>query len=221
MPPRKTTRPHGAGRYRHGPGEDGAPGKKCRCLVCRRARKAEDVRRERLIACGQWEGYADATGTRRRLQALMRCGWPLARLSARLGVSRELEAIVRPGGPPAIRAFTARAVAALYDELWDQVPPRQGRQYRAGSTRAVNRAVAEGWPPPQAWEDDPGPHCIDDPAAVPAPGWERQDRREWGALAEEAAELGAQGENPEMIAARLGASVGTVTRTLERAKAAA
>jgi hypothetical protein len=212
-------RPHGASRYRHGPGWDGTPGKGCRCTVCRRGRKAEEARRHQLIAAGEWEGYADASGTRRRIQALMRCGWPLAKLEARLGVSREIEEVVRPGGRVVVRPFTARAVAALYDELWDQPPPRAGRYDRAGSTRARNRAVAGGWPPPLGWDETPGPHCIDDPDATPAPGWERGERREWGVVTADAVELAGFGVDPELIAVRLGVKAATVERALERYRA--
>ncbi|MEI4273910.1 hypothetical protein TEK04_19490 [Klenkia sp. LSe6-5] len=98
----------------------------------------------------------DGTGTRRRLQALVAIGYPLSRLAGRLGMepgnfSRVIAADV-------VVASTHRAVAALYDELWDQ-PQHAG----CGATRARRRAEHEGWPPPAAWDDD----TIDDPAAGP------------------------------------------------------
>ena len=62
----------------------------------------------------------DATGTRRRLQALVACGYSKSRLAARLGVQ---------GGNLAtsmerdqVTAATERAVRALYDELWGRAP---------------------------------------------------------------------------------------------------
>lgn len=220
MQRRETPRPHGVVRYRHGPGEDGTPGKGCRCPACRDAKAAYERHRTRMIAYGRWGGYTDAAGTRRRIQALMRNGWPLAKLTARLGVSREFESVVR-GATDRVYPATAAAVAALYDELWDQAPPREARYDRMGSTRARNHAVARGWQPVGAWDDDPGsPHFIDDPDARPVPGCVRTERREWGAVAAETLELAGQGEHPDLIAARLGTTVKTVKRTLERAKAA-
>ena len=83
-------RPHGLSRCKNGPDEDGTPGKGCRCPVCSQANRDYQDRRSRAIAYGQWDVLSDATGTRRRLQALMRCGWSLGLLSARLGQSRQV-----------------------------------------------------------------------------------------------------------------------------------
>ena len=113
----------------------------------------------------------DGTGTRRRLQALARCGWPMSRLSARLdGPGRQLDTILRRDAR--VRAATARAVRVLYDDLWDQAPPEETREDRAAAAYARNRARKQGWVPPLAWDDDE----IDDPAAVPARGWRRSER---------------------------------------------
>jgi len=214
--PRATVRPHGAARYRHGPDEHGTEGKPCRCKTCREAKRRYEARRSRLIAYGQWEGYLDAAGTRRRLQALMFNGWTMAKLTARLGVSRELEGIVKERSVLVYPA-TAEAVKALYDELWNRQPPQAGRYDRMGATRARRRALALGYQPAGAWDDEPGPHYIDDPAATPVPGCIRKERREWGALTEEAVELNELGEHVEMIAIRLGVKPETVERTLQRA----
>lgn len=113
--------------------------------------------------------FTEAAGTRRRLQALVACGWSIAALSARLGISKS----------NAARLFTqqyvtyrvARQAAVLYEELWDQPPPRATRWQRAAATKAAGLAEARGWPPPQAWDDDE----IDDPAARPAAGWKRRE----------------------------------------------
>jgi hypothetical protein len=64
-----------------------------------------------------------------------------------------------------VRAGTARAVCALYDELWDQPPPEGTHRDKIAASRARNRAAAHGWPPPLAWDDD----TIDDPDVVPNP----------------------------------------------------
>lgn len=167
------TRPHGMTRYRHGPDENGDPGKACRCAQCREIANSRDRHRRRMIAYGRWEHQVDATGTRRRLQALMRCGYSLPVLAARLGCSRqELRRKLHERGT--VTAATARAVADLYDDLWDQPPPGSSRQEKCSASRSRNYARERGWPPPAAWDDDPGPHFIDDPAAVPSPLWDAE-----------------------------------------------
>jgi hypothetical protein len=102
----------------------------------------------------------DATGTHRRLQALVTAGWPQSRLAAGLGM--------QPGNfwtllhEPRLIVRTARAVQALYDELWRADPRKHGVDNQAYS-RAVNHARAHKWAPVGAWDDD----TIDDPASEP------------------------------------------------------
>lgn len=95
----------------------------------------------------------DATGTNRRLQALVAIGWPCSELARRLGI--------RPNNfrpeQDRVNKSTADAVLALYDELWDQ--PRSG----GFAERARRMARRRGWAPPMAWDDD----LIDDPEARP------------------------------------------------------
>lgn len=102
-----------------------------------------------------------AVGTRRRLQALLALGWSQSKLGERLGVE--------PGNFTALMKQTqvsarrARAVAALYDQLWNT--PAVGTDHRSkiSVSRALGRAAKEGWLPPMAWADAD----IDDPAAHP------------------------------------------------------
>lgn len=108
----------------------------------------------------------DGTGTRRRLQALVAAGWSQAALAAKLDMSAGnfgslIHGHRRKAGAGRVLAFTHRAVAALYDELWDAQPPT-GR----GRHDAARAAQRYGWPPPAAWDDD----TIDDPDATPALG---------------------------------------------------
>lgn len=214
MTARVAGREHGtAARYKKGPDEYGTAGKGCRCAPCTRAAGDYRSHRARMIAYGRWEHQVDATGTRRRIEALVWCGWSLARLSARLGTSDSHARKILTSRR--VAAATERAVRELYRELWSQAPPEAAPYDRRAASRARSFARARGWVPPAAWDDDE----IDDPAARPAEGWERGDRREYGALAEEAAELAGHGEHPEMIAVRLAASVKTVERTLIRAAA--
>lgn len=103
----------------------------------------------------------DATGTRRRLQALVAIGWSGAELMRRIGaVGTDFPKLL---GRDRVLARTARAVHALYDQLWDTTPPTSTRWERATRSRALAFAAARGWAPPQAWDDD----TIDDPTAAP------------------------------------------------------
>ena len=161
-----TPRPHGLTRYKRGPDEQGAPGGGCRCDACSQANRDYQDRRTRLIAYGRWDVLSDAAGTRRRLQALVRGGWSLGLMSARLGCTRQVLRLTLHRSER-VTAATARAVRELYDELWDQPPPEGTRFEKRAATMARRYARERGWVPPLAWDDDE----IDDPAAVPAPGW--------------------------------------------------
>jgi DNA-binding XRE family transcriptional regulator len=154
---------HGLTRYKH---DD--PALRCRCGTCQAANTAWQARRSRLIAYGRWEPQVDGTGTRRRLRALMRNGWSLGLLSARLGCDRaDLRKRLHASGR--VTPATAAAVRVLYDDLWDQPPPGRTRFERAAATKARKYAAARGWPVPCGWDDDE----IDDPAAAPVPGWDK------------------------------------------------
>ncbi|WP_407563375.1 hypothetical protein [Streptomyces sp. 184] len=101
-----------------------------------------------------------AIGTHRRLQALVYAGWPQARLAARLGTGPGNFTVMMTTGRVIVR--TARAAAAVYDELW-QADPREHGVGPPAYSRARSHARARGWAPVVAWDDD----TIDDPAAVP------------------------------------------------------
>lgn len=94
----------------------------------------------------------DATGTRRRVQALVAIGWPMSQQSARLGMERSsVHAMTRHTW---VHLDTAAKVTALYDEL-SMVP--------GPNNRARLQAKKRGWAPPLAWAEDE----IDDPTARP------------------------------------------------------
>lgn len=95
----------------------------------------------------------DGTGTRRRLQALTACGWPLGVLAARLELTRSHMAELT-SGTGQVRAGTARAVRGLYAKLWDQPPPEGDRWQRAAAKRTRTLARKHGWAPPMAWDDE-------------------------------------------------------------------
>jgi hypothetical protein len=102
-----------------------------------------------------------AVGTQRRLQALACLGWSIGRLAAEGSLDRQrLDRAMR--GQDVV-VSTVRAVAVVYDRLWDQRPTAEDRFEQGGITRTINAAKRAGWVPPAAWDDD----TIDDPTAVP------------------------------------------------------
>lgn len=105
----------------------------------------------------------NATGTRRRLQALVCAGWPQSQLAARLGMAPGNFGLTLNSAHVTVR--TARAVQALYDELWRSDPGQHGAS-PGGVTRAKRYAAERHWAPVGAWDDD----AIDDPEAQPQTG---------------------------------------------------
>jgi transcriptional regulator with XRE-family HTH domain len=96
-------------------------------------------------------GKMPARGTHRRLQALVARGWSLSKLAERLGVQvANLSSMMQR---EQVFARTHRQVVALYEELWDQLPPRESWHDRAAYTRAIGYAKARRWLPPLAWDD--------------------------------------------------------------------
>lgn len=103
----------------------------------------------------------DATGTHRRLKALMWLGWPCGVLEQRIGVheawiSRSFRCRTRVTQTVEVR------VRAVYDQCWNLRPERAGVDAgEAEGTRFYARA--KGWDGPLAWDDD----TIDAPGAAP------------------------------------------------------
>lgn len=98
----------------------------------------------------------DATGTRRRLQALTWMGWTGEDLMVRIG--KRSEESTRLMTSRLVFAETRDLVSAMYDDLWDVAPADT-----YGSRRAKLRARRNGWVSPLSWEDE----TIDDPNAEP------------------------------------------------------
>ena len=107
----------------------------------------------------------DATGTHRRLQALIAIGWPAELLAAQLG--RRPNSLWRSMTGESVTARTAQDVAALYEQLCNSRPPRMTSEQRVAADAAQAHAAARGWLAPLAWDDidtDPTPPA---PAAGP------------------------------------------------------
>lgn len=109
----------------------------------------------------------DATGTRRRLRALIAIGHPAASLARRVGLSPlAVSGIVR-GHTATVTPATYAAVCSLYRQLWDQPPAENTPAQRQAAKVARRRAERHRWPPPMGLDDN----RIDDPAYRPRTQW--------------------------------------------------
>jgi hypothetical protein len=110
----------------------------------------------------------DATGTRRRLQALIALGYPAASLAHRLGADpRRVKCVVR-GTTATVTSLMHAAVHDLYDQLWDVRPAEGTLAERKAAAAARALATSKGWPTPMGLDDD----RIDDPAYRPRTQWQ-------------------------------------------------
>ncbi|MFE9738868.1 hypothetical protein [Streptomyces sp. NPDC006477] len=103
----------------------------------------------------------DATGTVRRLRALAHLGWTSPTIGDRLPCSAP-RTIEQAGRSPKLTAQLARSVRAVYTELSNVAAEEMGVTPWIARRRR-NYAIAQGWAPPAAWDDD----TIDDPNAQP------------------------------------------------------
>lgn len=83
----------------------------------------------------------DATGTRRRVQALVAIGWSQSEIARRLGMHPTNLGRTLTGARTT--AATARAAHDLYDRLWDQAPPQDTHRRKISASRARNHAASE------------------------------------------------------------------------------
>jgi transcriptional regulator with XRE-family HTH domain len=146
----------------------------------------------------------DATGARRRIHALMCLGWTQVEQAERIGWTPKN--YTRLHHSTLVRAVTARAIRAMYDDLSMTVAPDS-----PGATYARGLAKRRGYAPPLAWDDD----TIDDPNAKPDLG---EKVPSVDALLENLGELAEQRCEPEEIAARLGVTTGYLVELRRRAR---
>lgn len=151
----------------------------------------------------------DSTGSLRRLQALVYCGWSITKLARRLGMETRNYSYLMQSKQ--VTVAKATVIRDLYDELWNQAPPQATPHERSTVTRARRYARAHGWVSPLAWDDD----AIDDPAARPNVG-ERVPKET--ALTENCEELLSQGYTIEQAAARLGVTRGYLDKLRRRGR---
>lgn len=143
-------------------------------------------------------------GTRRRIQALRRIGWPCSAIAKAGGIDL---ATVKELSREDCRATTTRryidAVAVAYDRLSMQLGP---------SVRTVTIATAHGWPPPLAWDDDK----IDDPRARPAGVGQGPQVHSLDTILDAAEVIASEGGTWRHLADRLGMNVHSVKKRLQR-----
>lgn len=112
---------------------------------------------------GTSTAQVDATGSQRRLQALVALGFSLNWLAEYAGYGRSYFKQVLLQDK--IGMDRARAVTEVYERLWNKKPLPETPEQKSSVTKAKAHARKNGWPPPMAWDDDK----IDDPKHRPAP----------------------------------------------------
>lgn len=130
---------------------------KCGCPPCRKAWSRRIKLYRHHVASGT-PLTVSPVGVARRLQALAACGWSAVDIARLLDTDKQIVAKWRAGQTHYVMPATARKIAAVYDQVWDQPPP--GRY----SVKIRNVATRHGWLPPLAWDDS----RIDDPNYQPA-----------------------------------------------------
>lgn len=179
------------------------------CEPCRRAAARYEQERQLDLMAGN-PRLVDATGTRRRIHALIALGYRHTVLAAELGVSHDV--VRKRSLAPKVNRETATAVAAMYDRLSMRLPEERTHGEKIAVSRARNLARRNGWLPPLAWEEG----TIDDPAATPL-----VSRSEHVYLAAELVaewdHLRRAGESIDQAARQLGVTVGAIEKAIERA----
>lgn len=94
----------------------------------------------------------DASGTRRRLQALMWMGWTLSQISEEAGVYRTT--LSKAMTADVVQFRIAEAIRNVYDRLWDREPPAPNSDARRRVACVKTEARRRGYLPPAAWDDD-------------------------------------------------------------------
>ncbi|MFT4284318.1 MAG: helix-turn-helix domain-containing protein [Protaetiibacter sp.] len=134
----------------------------------------------------------DATGARRRLQALTAIGWTQHRLGDALEVpARRVWQLLRA---ERIQADTYRAIARVYETYWDVPAPTATARQRVAADAARRLAVRNGWVPPLAWDD------IDTDPQVPVVELDAGELDEGELVDEIAIELACAGERVALTA---------------------
>ncbi|MEU3529183.1 hypothetical protein AB0E62_35935 [Streptomyces sp. NPDC038707] len=103
----------------------------------------------------------DATGTRRRLQALAKMGWSSKAIHQRIDCS-SVQTLERLRYRTKVTAKLARAIRDVYNDLSAKAAEEHG-VHPSIASRSRTYATRYGWAGPEAWDPD----TIDDPDAKP------------------------------------------------------
>jgi hypothetical protein len=176
----------------------------CRLICCRSAR-VFDAKRSKIERSQGRFRTENATGTHRKLRALMRIGWTSRHISEAAGW-QTAEAVSEILKRTRVRIATRDAISDVYDRLSMTPGPS-----------ALNRRRAEraGWAPPLAWDDE----TIDDPNAEPNYGNPRELTRhgpEASVHPDDVEWLLDTGEHPVAIITRLGTNAKALDKVLRR-----
>ncbi|MFC9285669.1 hypothetical protein [Streptomyces sp. NPDC057052] len=115
-------------------------------------------------------GRGDATGTHRRIRALVAAGWPLLHIGAQFGMNQQRpEQILRSRR---VYAATRTQVADGYEKLRHLKPECHGVP-KDKARHARDRAATNRWPDPKYWADRMD--VIDDPDFEPLYGVTRRE----------------------------------------------
>ena len=118
----------------------------CRELCCSRAKKADRLERERMMADGH-EFSVPRERIVRKLHALMAMGWTSTLIGEVMGQSGQSVMQFTYLTTPCF-AKVAERYDAAYRQLEMKIPPDN-----AYTRRMKNKARKAGWLPPLAWED--------------------------------------------------------------------
>ena len=150
----------------------GVPEATIRTIMAGRVQSVQASTASRLLACQYAQpgdsGLMPACGVIRRLQSLAVLGWTHAEIAARMGVTRRAVEHLYNADPDGVML---RATWAKVDRVWRELQATPRTVERADRVR--RRAEARGWLPPLAWDEDMGPHGIDNPHARPVKNWRR------------------------------------------------
>jgi hypothetical protein len=147
----------------------------------------------------------DATGTRRRIQALAAAGWPSNAIHQHINHITH-KAVERLRASQRVTARTARAARDFYNQVSEQTAEDHGvTPWVAARTRTY--ATKYEWAPPIAWDDD----TIDDPTAQPDYGRKLNFHERAALRREEIIHFAWHGDTPEQILARLDNEVSIAT----------
>ena len=149
----------------------------------------------------------NATGSRRRLQALMTIGWSLRQIEIQMNYSHGTLTNVMTN--QYITRRKEQDVKNIYNTLWNKKPIPVTHAEKVAVSKTINHARKKNYAPPMAWDDD----TIDDPTATPAiRGGDHKSINYLEERLEQVKHLYNLGLPDHVIADRLGISERTIIR---------